>query len=176
MRKTGLTLSLPLAALSLAAVLSGCAEGYQATVGALPETTHRIYITDFNTAWQSVQDSLKSVRTDISNRESGFVQTKWTDNTVEKNFSDRGAFMKAQYRFLISIAKSFYNGRPSVKVTVQKEQLVQRDVLDGWHPEATDLIEEKTLLYRIGRLIYIRTKLAQAEEEKNRKAIEQSGF
>ncbi len=173
--RTGVLITLALGGMALLS-LSGCVEGYQSTVGALPETTHRIYITDFNTAWQSVQDSLKSVRTDVSNRESGFVQTKWTDNTVEKNFSDRGAFMKAQYRILVSVAKSFYNGRPSVKVTIQKEQLIQRDVLEGWRPETTDLIEEKTLLYRIGRLIYIRTKLAQQEEEKNRRAIEQSGF
>ena len=161
----------------LASMLTlGCSDAYRASVGSIPEVYHRIYITDFNTAWQSALDSLKSVKIDVNNREGGFLQTKWTDNTLEKNFSEQGAFMKAQYRFLISVAKTFYNGRPCVKVTVQKEQMIQRDVLEGWRPLDSDSIEEKTLLYRIGRLIYIRTKLAQIEEEKNRRAIEQSGF
>lgn len=169
-------LSVLTVSLAMASLGGACASAYRASLGTVPETYHRIYITDFNTAWQSSLDALKSIRLDLSNRESGFIQTRWTDNTVEKSFSDRQAFMKSQYRLLINVAKSFYNGRPSVKITLQKEQLIQRDVLEGWKPIETDSVEEKTLLYRIGRLIYIRTKIAQIEEEKNRRAIEQSGF
>ena len=155
---------------------SGCAQAYRSSVGSVPEVYHRIYVTDFNTAWQSVLDSLKSVPIQESNREGGFIQTRWADNTVEKLFSEQAAFMKSQYRFIISVAKTFYNGRPCVKISIQKEQVVQRDVLEGWKHIDTDSVEENTLLYRIGRVIYMRTKLAQIEEEKNRKAIEQSGF
>jgi hypothetical protein len=74
------------------------------------------------------------------------------------------------------VAKGFYNGHPSVKVTVLKEQVVQRDVLEGWKPTETEPTEERTLLYRIGRLIYMRMKVARLEEEKTKKAIESSGF
>jgi hypothetical protein len=75
--------------------------------------------------------------------------------------------LKAQYRFRVSIAKGFYNGQPSVKIQVFKEQLVQRDVLEGWRPVVDeDQVDEKTLLYRIGRLIYIKMKLAILEEQK----------
>ena len=31
---------------------------------------------------------MKHNRLDISNREAGYVQTKWTDNTEEKNMAD----------------------------------------------------------------------------------------
>lgn len=170
-----------LLAIGSLSLLSGCASAYRQTVGGeLTQTYTRVYLTDFNTAWQSVLDSLKSSRLDVSNREGGFIQTKWTENTAEKNFVDSfgnaDSYLKAQYRFRVSVAKGFYNGSPSVKVVVQKEQLVQRDVLEGWRPIESDTIDENTLLYRIGRLIWIRMRLAQIEEEKTKRAMEGAGF
>lgn len=158
-----------------------CVTAYKQSVGG--ETNQvfaKIYLTDFNTAWQSVLDSLKNSRLDVSNREGGFVQTRWTDNTDDKNFVDAfgaaDAYLKAQYRFKVNVAKGFYNGKPSVKISVQREQLIQRDVLEGWRPIETDGIDENTLLYRIGRLIFIKVKLAKLEEEKTKKALENTGF
>jgi len=157
----------------------GCASAYRKSLGGVMLNVHtRIYVTDMNTAWQAVLDSLKSNAIEVSNREGGFIQTKWTDNTSEKNFVDtfgtNYTYLKAQYRFRITVAKGVYDEEPSVKVTVQKEQLVQRDVLDGWKPVETDSIEEKTLLYRIGRLIYIRMKLNYLEEERIQNEIDAS--
>lgn len=160
---------------------SGCVTAYKESVGG--ETTQvfsKIYLTDFNTAWQAVLDSLKSTRLDVTNREGGFVQTKWTENTAEKNFVDSfgsaDAYLKAQYRLKVTVSKGFYNGQPSIKVTVQKDQLVQIDVLEGWRPIVTDSIDENTLLYRIGRIITIKTRLAQIERERIQKAMEDVKF
>jgi hypothetical protein len=173
--KLRLSLLLPPALLLMGA--SGCASAYIQTLGG--DTTQiftRIYITDFDTAWQSVLDGLKHNRLDVSNREAGFIQTRWTDNTEDKNFTESFAgqdvYLKAQYRFKLTVSKGFYAGKPSVKVTVQRDQLIQRDVLEGWKAVETDSIEENTLLYRIGRLIYIRMKIARLEDEKTKKALE----
>ena len=160
--------------------LSGCTTAYKQSVGGdTARVFSRIYLTDFNTAWQSVLESMKSLRLDVTNREGGFIQTRWTENTAEKNFIDSfGAaesYLKAQFRFRVNVARGFYNGKPSIKVTVQREQLVQRDVLEGWRPVETDEVEERTLLYRIGRIIVIRTKLARLEEIKTKKALGESG-
>ncbi len=161
----------------LALSLPGCMSAYRKQVGAdLSRTYTKIFLTDVNTAWQAVLDSLRSSRIDISNREGGLVQTRWTENTAEKNFVDSfgsaDAFLKAQYRFRVVVAKGFYNGKPSVKVTVQKEQLIQRDVLEGWRPVESDSVDENTLLYRIGRLIQIKLRMQGLEDEKSRKALE----
>jgi hypothetical protein len=154
----------------------GCASAYRESVGGLPEVYTRVYLTDFNTAWQASLDALNSIRIDAPNKEAGIIQTKWTDNTLAKNFAERGTFMKAQFRFLINVAKGFYEGQPSVKVTVQKEQMIQRDVLDGWKRVESDSIEERTLLYRLGRIIAMKTEMAKIEEQKIQKQIESSGF
>lgn len=168
-------------AILTAVSLNGCVNAYKKSVGS--DTTQvfkKIYLTDFNTAWQAVLDALKHSPLDVSNREGGFIQTKWTDNTAERNFTDSfgpaDSVLKAQYRFRVNVSKGFYNGQPSVKVSVQKEQLVQRDVLEGWRPIETDSIDENTLLYRIGRIVYIRTKIARLEDEKTKRAIENSSF
>src|SRR5215470_4943123 len=108
----------------LVVVLSqACTTAYRQSVGAEPpEYVSRIFLTDFNVGWQSILDALKHSPLDVSNREGGFVQTKWTDNTAERNFVEafgsQDTYLKAQYRFRVSISKGFYNGQSSVKIQV----------------------------------------------------------
>jgi hypothetical protein len=187
-KRNGFLYAFPVRALFLASLiaissfsLGGCVSAYKESVGGETEQVFtRIYLTDFNTAWQGVLEAMKHNRLDISNREAGYVQTKWTDNTEEKNLADSvgdaPSYLKAQYRFRVNVAKGFYNGKPSVKVTVQREQLVERDVLEGWRPLETDSIEENTLLYRIGRICFMRMKLAKLEEQKTQEQIQDTKF
>lgn len=170
-----------LAATLILLALPSCMSAYRKSVGAdSVQVFSRTYFTDINTAWQSCLEALKASPLDISNRESGYIQTKWTDNTEQKNmidsFGDADLLQKAQYRFRVTVGKTFYNGQPAVKITVQKEQLIERDVLEGWTPVETDSIEENTLLYRIGRVIYMRMKIAQLEEQKEKQQIQDSQF
>ncbi len=160
---------------------TGCMKAYHEMVGGEPaKVVHRIYTTDYNTAWNAVLDALKTARFDVSNRDSGLAVTHWADNTIARNFTDSfggtDALLKAQFRFNIQVTKGFFNGRSSVKVSVQKEQLIQRDVLEGWKPTDTEPIEENTLLYRIGRMIAIRMKLQNLEDAKTKKDLEGMKF
>ncbi len=159
----------------------GCASAYKRSLGEDYDQVYtRVFLTDVNLAWQAVLEAIKSSRLDVSNREGGFIQTKWTDNTAEKNFTDsfgeQKSYIKARYRFRIQVAKGFFNGKPSVKVSVQKEQQIQKDVLEGWRPVESDTIEENTLLYRIGRVIYMRMRIAKLDELKTKRQLEQTEF
>lgn len=154
---------------------------YKASIGGDANRVFtRVYQTDFNTAWQAVLEALKNSRLDVSNREAGFIQTRWADNTVDKNLTESygptPSYQKAQYRFRVTVAPGSYEGENAVRIAIQKEQLVQQDVLEGWRPKETDSIEENTLHYRIGRIISIRTRLAEIEEERTRRAIESAPF
>lgn len=158
---------------------TGCMTAYRRSVGATTEQNFtRIFLSDSNLAWQAVLEALKSYRLDVSNRESGYVQTRWMDNTSARNlvdsFGGSDVYLKAQFRFKINVNQGFYAGAPSVKLTVLREQMVQRDVLEGWRPVETDGIEEATLLYRIERIIAVRTRLAEIEKEKTEKAIQEN--
>jgi hypothetical protein len=156
--------------------MSGCMTAYKRSVGANTQTNfNRVFVSDFNLAWQSTLDALKSVRLDVTNREAGYLQTRWIDNTKEKNFKDgdgsTAPYMRAQYRFKVSVAKGVYRGKNAIKVTVQREQLASRDALDDFRPLESDTIEENTLLYRIGRIISVRSRLTKLEEQATKQAI-----
>ena len=158
---------------------TSCVKAYVQSVGGeIVRSSDRIFLTDLNTAWQSILDALKNSQIDIANKEGGYIQTKWRDNTSEKNFSDSfgGAqsYLKAQYRFKITTSVGFHNDLDSVKIQVLKEQLIQKDVLEGWRPTESDNVDENTLLYRIGRMIFIRMKLASLDEQKIREDLEDS--
>jgi hypothetical protein len=160
---------------------TGCVNAYIQNIGGdTNQVFQRIYTTDWNTAWQATLEALKHNPLDISNQESGYLQTKWVDNTAEKNFADSfgeaDSYLKAQYRFQVSLSKGFFKHKPTVKVSIQKEQMIQKDALEGWRPVETDSIDENTLLYRIGRLIYVRIKLNQLDEARAKKEIQNSGF
>lgn len=178
--RRGRSILLLMAGSALALSSSSCMTAYRQTVGSDGSRVfNRVFLTDYTTAWQAVLESMKSLRIDVKNQEGGFVQTRWIENTSEKAFVDSygGAesYLKAQYRLKVSVAKAFHNGRQAaVKVTVQKEQVIQRDVLEGWKSVDTDSLEENSLLYRMGRLIYMRMKLARIEEEKNQRALQEA--
>ena len=161
--------------------LTSCTKAYLRSLSGDPSQVHqRIFATDFNTAWLSILDALKKARIDISNREGGYIQTKWTDNTAERNFSDSfggvNAYQKAQYRIRVTLAKTVYKQQGAIKISLLKEQLVQNDVLDGWRPIETDSVDEMTLLYRIGRIIQMRMKLEQYEEQKAQEELKNIKF
>ncbi len=162
-------------------LLTGCVSAYIETVGgdAAKQVT-RSYYTDMPMAWQAVIDVMKNSQLDVTNREGGFMLTKWIDNTSEKNFSDSfgnaNVYLKAQYRLRISLAPGFLHKKNTVTIGIIKEQLTQEDLLEGFKPLPTDLIAENTLLYRIGRVITIRSKIAAADAEKNKKELQKSGL
>jgi hypothetical protein len=137
----------------------------------------RIIKTDYNTAWLAVLEALKDVERVVTNREAGVVQTAWIDNTerkVSSEFITGGVtFMKAKYRLTVTVAPGTYKGKAAVKVSVQKEQFIQKDIMEGWTQIKSDQIEENTLLYRIGRIVLIKEKLKRLEEEKIKKAFQE---
>ncbi len=174
-KKTAISVALGAALMSA----SGCMTAYKNSIGANTlQVYNRVYVTDFNTAWQAVLDAMKSIRLDVTNREGGFLQSRWMDNTKEKNFADgdgsTAPYMRAQYRFKVTVAKGVYNRVKAVKITVQREQFVQRDALDDLHAMPSDSIEENTLLYRIGRIINVKTRLAKLEEYNTKLEIQKA--
>jgi hypothetical protein len=137
----------------------------------------RIFLTDYNTAWQAGLEALKRYEKTVQNRQGGIIQTNWQDNTAEKNFTEAfggdATYLKARYRFNVSIAPGNYNGKPSVKVSILKEQMIQRDMLEGWKQVKSDAIEENAFLYRVGRIIWLKLKLKQLEEQKMQEVLDQ---
>ncbi|MFP5387293.1 MAG: hypothetical protein ACLGHN_14540 [Bacteriovoracia bacterium] len=161
--------------------LSGCAsyEKFRQVTEEL-EIPSRIYKADYNQTWQAVISVMRKFDIAQQNQEAGFIKTRWMDNTLEVNFADAfgssDAVKAAKYKVVVNVVKGFRSGREVTKVTIYKRQLVEQDFLQGWKEISTDGIVEKTLLYRIQRLIAIDNKLKEIDKAREREALEQTGL
>src|SRR4051812_34411769 len=110
-----------------AVAFQGCMTAYKKSVGGeTSQILYKIYLADYSFAWEAAVEALKASPMDVVNRENGTLQTKWIDNTAERNLIDSAGsvnpYVKAQYRFRVTLSKGFYEGHPSVRIGVQKEQ------------------------------------------------------
>ena len=109
-------------------------------------------------------------------REAGIIKTRWIDNTLEVNFADsfgsKDAVKAARFKLVLNVVKGFRGSREVSKVSIFKRQMVERDFLQGYKVIPSDGILEKTILYRIERLILMEKRLKAIEEKKRREEEE----
>jgi len=155
---------------------SGCMSAYKKSVGGDTDQVYqKVFVADYGFAWEAAVEALKASPMEVVNRENGTLQTKWIDNTAERNLIESAGsvlpYVKAQYRFRVTLSKGYFEGHPTVRLSVQKEQQAQRDVLEGWRNQETDGIQENSLLYRIGKLIDFKSRLQSIESQKIREQM-----
>ncbi len=162
-------------------LLSGCAsyEKFRQVTEEL-EIPTRIYRADYNQTWQAVIQVMRKFDIAQQNQEAGFIKTRWMDNTLEVNFTDSfgssDAVKAAKFKLVVNVVKGYRTGREVTKVTIYKRQLIEQDFLQGWKETPTDGIAEKTLLYRIERLIATDNKLKEIDQAREKEQLESSGF
>lgn len=131
---------------------------------------------DLNRTWAAVVSTMKRFEIEQQNMDSGVIKTKWIDNTVALNFSDSfgttDKIKAARFKMLINVASSSTSKKNAqTKITIFKRQLVENDVFQGWKEIETDHITEKTLLYRIQRLVAMDETIEKLQLEKESRMI-----
>jgi hypothetical protein len=144
------------------------------------EIPSRVYRADYNQTWQAVIAVMRKYDIATQNQEAGFIKTRWMDNTLEVNFADAfgssDAVKAAKFKLVLNVVKGYRSSREVTKVTVYKRQLVEQDFLQGWKEVSTDGIIEKTLLYRVERLIAMDNKLKEIDKAKEKEQMEKTGL
>lgn len=162
-------------------LLTGCAnyEKFRQVTEEL-EIPMKIYRADYNQTWQAVIQVMRKYDIAQQNQEAGFIKTRWMDNTLEVNFSDSfgsaDAVKAAKFKLVVNVVRGFRASREVTKVTIYKRQLMEQDFLQGWKEVSTDGIIEKTLLYRIERLIATDNKLKEIDKAREKEQLQNSGF
>lgn len=140
------------------------------------EIPSEIYAADYNQTWQAVIQVMKRFDISYQNQESGKIKTRWMDNTLQVNFTDSfgssDAVKAAEFKLMVNVAEGYSYGRKVTKVTIFKRQRIEHDFLQGWKEKQTDGIQEKTLLYRIGRLIENDNKLKEIDKAREKEELE----
>ncbi len=142
------------------------------------EIPARVFRADYNQTWQAVITVMRRFDIAQQNQEAGFLKTRWMDNTLEVNFADSfgssDAVKAAKYKLVVNVVKGYRSSREVTKVTIYKRQLVEQDFLQGWKEVSTDGITEKTLLYRIERLISRDNKLKEIDKAREKEQMEKA--
>jgi len=165
----------------LVLILSSCAnyEKFRQITEEL-EIPSKVYKADYNQTWQAVITVMRKFDIAQQNQEAGFIKTRWMDNTLEVNFADSfgssDAVKAAKYKMVVNVVKGFRAAREVTKVTIYKRQLVEQDFLQGEKEVSTDGIVEKTLLYRVERLIAIDNKLKEIDKAREKEQLQNSGL
>ncbi len=144
------------------------------------EIPSKIFKSDYNQTWQAVISVMRKYDIAQQNQEAGFIKTRWIDNTLELNFADAfgssDAVKAAKFKIIINVVKGFRSSQEVTKVTIYKRQLIEQDFLQGWKEVTPDGIVEKTLLYRIERLISIDNSLKEIDKAREKEQLENSGL
>ena len=144
------------------------------------EIPTKVYKADYNQTWQAVIQVMRKFDIAQQNQEAGFIKTRWMDNTLEVNFTDSfgssDAVKAAKFKLVVNVVKGFRSSREVTKVTIYKRQLIEQDFLQGWKEEPTDGITEKTLLYRMERLIATDNKLKEIDKAREKEQLQNSGL
>ena len=145
------------------------------------ELPSQVFRANYEMTWSAIKNIIDTYNysLEVSNRASGLWKTRWIDNTLEMNFSNslnRGSGYKtAKFKLIINVVKGYRTEREVTKVFISKRQLVQKDLLQGWKVIPSDQIIEKTLLYRLKRILLIEKKLEELEKRKS-KEVEEIAF
>lgn len=138
------------------------------------EIPNQVFKADFNQTWQAVIQIMKKYDLSVQNQEAGVLKTRWVDNTLELNFADsfgnNDAVKAARFKLIVNVVKGYRGTREVAKVTVFKRQMVEHDFLQGWKIIPSDGILEKSVLYRIDRIIQIDNKLKMIDEQRSKEA------
>lgn len=136
------------------------------------EIPSQVFDADYTQAWQAVLQVMRTYNLSLQNQEAGVIKTRWTDNTLEVNFSDSfgsgDSVRAAKFMLIVNVVKGFRGTREVCRVTVFKRQMVEQDFLQGYKVIPSDGILEKTILYRVGRNIQIENQLKKIEEKRQR--------
>ena len=140
------------------------------------EVPKKVFKSSYDQTWLAILQVVKKYDLQLQDQDSGVIKTKWTDNTLQLNFSDSfgssDSIKAARFKLIINIVKGFRGKREVSKVTIYKRQMVEQDFLQGSKVVPSDGILEKTLLYRIGRSLSITGKLQKIEDQKAKEVEE----
>lgn len=129
------------------------------------EEPQQIFHGSYDEVWAAALKVLDSFqyKYPTANKDSGFIETDVTTGYSKREYIFSGgekfpkeSKWKLTLRFLVM--KS-HPSSPKVRLRIKKEEEVNQGFLEGWKKIESDLLTEKVILYRIGRVLYLNKKI-----------------
>ena len=158
-------------------ILSSCAsyENFKRITQDL-EIPQQVFKSSFTETWLAVIQVMRKYDISQQNQETGFIKTRWMDNTLELNFTDsfgsNDSIKAAKFKLILNVTKGYSFGKEVSKVTVYRRQLIEKDFLQGWKELPSDGTQEKVLLYRISKVLENNFKIKKIDKLREQEQLE----
>ena len=159
--------------------LSGCAL-FRENSGP-PESfapREQTYYANFDQVWRAAQLSLQNYPLRVNNMDLGVIETEAVKGTRVWSPPHKPDTNQAglSYSLGVRLIKGRSEGREAVKVTILKESEQTHDFFSEPHRIPSDGLEEKSILYRIGRELQIEKALEAAHKKNDQKTSSDPDF
>lgn len=143
--------------LLLGATLTGCAQAEKKTHTGIPTPVEEVFYADPETVDRAISQVMVKYPQKIANLEAGVLETDYIKGDARFQPPHKNVTFGSGYRYRIFIrtVRGKTNGKPAIKVQVLKKVEQHRDFFADPENLKSDLLEEKAILYRIGREIKI---------------------
>ena len=131
-------------------------------------TGGRTFYADVESVWRAAQLTLKHYPLNISDLDSGILETDFIKGAKVWVAPHKGAVTPPnglRYKLRIIFSQVDVGGRVGTKVHIEKKVTLQRDFFSPLEPVASDGLEEEVILYRMGRELQIDKILEELPEE-----------
>lgn len=137
-----------------------------------PETMfgprEQVYYASFDEVWRAVNFVLQPYPLRISNMDQGNLETDMIRGyrIWAPPYKSETAATSETYRLTLRVIKgSPIGGKPATKVNIVKELQIQSDFFSEPRSLPSDGLEEKSILYRIGREITIERAIVRSQKK-----------
>jgi len=132
----------------------------------------QVYYATFEEVWRAVNLVLQPYPLRVSNMDQGALESDTIRGyrVFVPVYKNENAQSSETYRLIARVIKGSLEGRPATKVTLLKEAQAQADFFSDPKSLNSDGLEEKVLLYRIGREILIERAIAKAQARSDAKS------
>lgn len=130
----------------------------------------KVFVASFDEVWRAANLVLQPYPLRVSNMDQGVLETDFIRGfkVWMPPFKPDSASSGQSYKLTLKIIKGGVSSRPAIRVSVLKDNSIQHDFFSDPKPMPSDGLEEKSLLYRIGREIQTERALAKAQKKQNK--------
>lgn len=129
------------------------------------EEPNQIFHGSYDEVWSATLKVLDSFqyKYPTANKDSGLIETDVATGYSKREyiFSGGEKFQKeSRWKLTLRIlAMKSHPSSPKIRIRIKKEEEVNQGFLEGWKKIESDLLTEKVILYRIGRVLYLNKRI-----------------
>lgn len=148
---------------------SGCALWGASPQSNPNEPPAQVFFESYDEVWRAAQKALVHYPIQINNIEQGLIET----DAIKGAQVWRAPFQKDQptaslrYLLRVNVVRGKAAAKESVKVTILKKIIIQKDFFSAEDQKPSDGFEERAILYRISRELRMEKALRRAFEKKS---------